>query len=85
MTRFSTAITTPSSVRTAMAVDPSCRQAEVGQRQCVGQAAEASGGGERWSQAAQPTAALARTLIASIAYSTWKSRPSGLQRECGNQ
>ena len=73
VTRFSTASTTPSSVRTAMAVEPSCRQGVGG----AVKASRASGGGRRRRRPKQVQGGR-RTLMASMAYSTWNRRPSGL-------
>jgi len=66
--RFSTVSTTPSFVFTPTAVEPSCTQS--GQLHGVLRGAVST-----LDPGAQPSC---RTLIASIAYSTWKRRPSGL-------
>jgi hypothetical protein len=77
VTRFSTASTTPCSVRTAIAVDPSCAQRRGGGGCGVGGCDRGAVG--RVRRSATPRAGRALALMASIAYSTWNRRPSGLK------
>jgi len=80
--RFSTAKTTPCLVLTATAVDPSCKGVKRWSDQNWGE------GDERRSILAIECLGCwchkyshhpLHTLIASMAYSTWKRRPSGLK------
>jgi hypothetical protein len=73
--RFSTASTTPSFVSTPMAVEPSCRHYQGG-KQHVRRVLGLPVGAAAALHALISTHH--RTLIASIAYSTWNRRPSGL-------
>jgi len=90
VTRFSTASTTPSVAFTPMAVEPSCMHAQgAGSRHKHRSGAQSSDGSEgrrrgvlklrRWLLGRYEAAEGPRTLMASMAYSTWKSRPSGLK------
>jgi hypothetical protein len=67
--RFSTASTTPWRVVTPIAVDPSCART---------QGAPAVSCRQPKLQLLAHITHVVRTLMASMAYSTWKMRPSGL-------